>query len=162
MEESVMRRSISIIGGVLLAAALISPAWAKPGKGGGGGGGGESQAGGLPALEDRVDALAGQNNFAVVTETATTCTVVNSSSVPGPVTASSVSLGVCEVSFGKDVSACAYEATIGGTGLAAVPPGFITVSGDTDADSPDDVFVRTFDTTGAAAANNFSLTVTCP
>ena len=49
-----MKRSISIIGSVLLAAALISPAWAKPGKGGGGGGGGESQAGGLPALEDRV------------------------------------------------------------------------------------------------------------
>ena len=49
-----MRRSISIIGSVLLAAALISPAWAKPGKGNGNGGG-ESQAGGLPALEDRVE-----------------------------------------------------------------------------------------------------------
>ena len=57
-----MKRSISIIGSILLAAALTSPAaWAKPGNGkgnggGGGGGGGESQAGGLPALEDRVEA----------------------------------------------------------------------------------------------------------
>ena len=61
-----MKRSISIIGSILLAAALCSPAFAKPGngKGGGnggggggnGGGGGESQAGGLPALEDRVEA----------------------------------------------------------------------------------------------------------
>jgi hypothetical protein len=56
-----MKRSISIIGSILLAAALTSPAWAHPGKGKGGGsgsgsGGGESQAGGLPALEDRVEA----------------------------------------------------------------------------------------------------------
>ena len=60
-----MKRSISIIGSILLAAALTSPAaWANPGKGngngngggGGGSGGGESQAGGLPALEDRVEA----------------------------------------------------------------------------------------------------------
>ena len=61
-----MKRIIRIVGCVLLAAAMSSPAWAKPGKGGGGGGGGagggsgdpgESQAGGLPALEDRVDAI---------------------------------------------------------------------------------------------------------
>src|ERR1700722_5378268 len=62
-----MKRSISIIGGILLALALMSPAWAHPGKGKGGGGGGptgptgpgdpgESQAGGLPGLEDRVEA----------------------------------------------------------------------------------------------------------
>jgi len=62
-----MKRSISIIGSILLAAALTSPAWAHPGKGNGGGqggggsgggsgGGGESQAGGLPGLEDRVEA----------------------------------------------------------------------------------------------------------
>ena len=60
-----MKRSISIIGSILLAAALTSPAWAHPGKGNGkgngggvdgGSGGGESQAGGLPALEDRVEA----------------------------------------------------------------------------------------------------------
>src|ERR1700691_737836 len=109
-----MKRSISIIGSILLAAALTSPAaWAKPGNGNSGGKGGESQAGGLPALEDRVEAdealiatlqtqvatlmsevtafqtavttlqgqvatlntevgvLQGQNNFAVVGETAT-------------------------------------------------------------------------------------------
>jgi hypothetical protein len=69
-----MKRSIGIIGSILLATALSSPAWAH------GHGGGESQAGGLPALEDRVDAqdvliatlqgqvtaLQGQNNWAVV------------------------------------------------------------------------------------------------
>src|ERR1700722_13301477 len=64
-----MKRSISILGGILLALALMSPAWAHPGKGKGGGGGGggptgptgpggggEPQAGGLPGLEDRVEA----------------------------------------------------------------------------------------------------------
>jgi len=61
-----MKRSISIIGSILLAAALTSPAWAGHGHGKGGPSGpsgptgpgdpGESQAGGLPGLEDRVEA----------------------------------------------------------------------------------------------------------
>ncbi len=136
-----MKRSISIIGSILLAAALTSPAaWAKPGNGkgnSGGSNGGESQAGGLPALEDRVEAdealiatlqtqvatlmsevtalqgavstlntevadLEGQNNFALGDETLTTCTLVSSHSVPGPVTATFVSVGVCEVDFNKE------------------------------------------------------------
>jgi len=63
-----MKQGIRIVGGILLAAALSSPAWAKHN---GGPGGGESQAGGLPGLEDRVEAdealitaLQGQNNWA--------------------------------------------------------------------------------------------------
>ena len=209
-----MKRSISIIGSILLAAALASPAWAHPGngKGGGqgggngggqgggnggggsGGGGGESQAGGLPGLEDRVEAdealiatlqtqvatlmsevtalqgavgalqtavadLQGQNNWAVVDAT---CTVSRFNSSAGPVTSAPVSPGVCEVIFGKDVSKCAYEATIGDTGTLALLPAFINVSGDTDADSNHDVFVRTFSSTGLATSFPFHLTVTCP
>jgi TolA-binding protein len=184
-----MKRSISIVGSILLAAAVMSPAWAKPGKGGGGGGGGggESQAGGLPALEDRVDAdealiatlqtqvstlmsevtalqgavtaLQGQNNWAVVDAT---CTVSRSNSSAGAVTSVPVSAGVCEVIFAKDVSACAYEATVGDTGTLAVLPAFINVSGDTDADSNHDVFVRTFNPAGTPTSFPFHLTVTCP
>ena len=57
-----MKQGIRIVGSILLATALASPAWAGNGHGkgnnGGGGnsGGGESQAGGLPGLEDRVEA----------------------------------------------------------------------------------------------------------
>jgi hypothetical protein len=80
---------------VLLAAglALSGPLVAHAKKGGGGG---ESQKGGLPALEDRVDAadalitllqgkvqdLQGQNNWAVVKADGT---LIRSSSLPGPV-----------------------------------------------------------------------------
>jgi hypothetical protein len=192
-----MKRSISIFGSILLAAALTSPAWAGHGHGKGGPSGpsgptgpgdpGESQAGGLPALEDRVDGidleiaalqsavstlqgdvtmltnevndLLGQNNWAVVDAT---CTVSRFNSSAGAVTSAPVSPGVCEVTFGKDVSKCAYEATIGDTGTLALLPAFINVSGDTDADSNHDVFVRTFSSAGTATSFPFHLTVTCP
>jgi hypothetical protein len=199
-----MKRSISIIGSILLAAALTSPAWAGHGHGKGGPSGpsgptgpgdpGESQAGGLPGLEDRVEAdealiatlqtqvatlmsevtalqgavgtlqtavtdLQGQNNWAVVDAT---CTVSRSNSSAGAVTSAPVSAGVCEVVFAKDVSKCAYEATIGDTGTLALLPAFINVSGDTDADSNHDVFVRTFNSAGTATSFPFHLTVTCP
>src|SRR5215469_8844436 len=102
-----MRRSFRIIGCVLLALALSSPAWAGHGKGGGG----ESQAGGLPGLEDRVEgdealittlqgqvaALQGQNNWAVVNEVAGVASVVRSSSVPGPVSATQLGVGLVDV-----------------------------------------------------------------
>src|SRR6266852_275031 len=101
-----MKQGIKIVGGILLAAALSSPAWAKHGKPSGPP---ESMAGGLPALEDRVEAdevlitaLQGQNNWAVVD---VTCTVARSNT--GAVTSSLVSPGVCEVFFAKDVSTCA-------------------------------------------------------
>jgi hypothetical protein len=159
-----MKRSITIIGSVLLAAALISPAWAKPGKGGGGGGGGEPQAGGLPALEDRVEAdealiatLQGQNNFALVAESATTCTLLASNSSAGPVTATFVSNGVCEVTFNKDVALCSSVATIvGATG------GEITVTSTTKTVTGDSVDVATFIPAGTPGFANVNLTVTCP
>src|SRR5260370_42087018 len=96
----------------------------------------------LAALEDRVNALESQNNFAVVSAIGG---VVRSSSVPGPVTVEHVtSSGVYEVNFGKDVSACAYEATIGDTASAVPVQGQISVSGDVNPDSTGDVYVQTF------------------
>ena len=201
-----MKRSISILGGILLALALMSPAWAHPGKGKGGGGGGptgptgpggggEPQAGGLPGLEDRVEAdealiatlptqvstlmsevtalqgavstlqtevadLLGQNNWAVVNADGTIARSSSAAVVVGnPHVAGS---GIYEVNFGKDVSKCAYQATLGGTGTLAVPAGEVTVAGDTDADSPNDVTVSTFNSVGAATDSSFHLTVTCP
>ncbi len=196
-----MKRSISIIGSILLAAALSSPAWAHPGKGGGGGGGGgsgagggggESQAGGLPGLEDRVEAdealittlqtqvatlmteitalqgavttlqgqvadLQGQNNFAVVGETATTCTLLASHSSAGPVTATFISNGVCQVTFSEDVAACSSVASIVGT-----PPGEISVTPSTKTVTGDSVTVSTFIPAGTPSFSGFNLTTTCP
>ena len=153
-----MKQGIRIVGGILLAAALSSPAWAKHGKPSGPP---ESMAGGLPALEDRVDALDGQNNWAVV---AADGTLVRSSSVPGPVTVEhTATTGIYEVNFGKDVSGCAYEATIGDTASAVPAQGQISVSGDVNADSTGDVYVQTFDKTGVTPTDSpFHLTVTCP
>jgi hypothetical protein len=159
-----MKQGIKIIGGILLAAAISSPAWAhgKPS------GPPESMKGGLPALEDRVEAdealitaLQGQSNFAVV---AADGTLVRSSSVPGPVTVEhTATTGIYEVNFGKDVSGCAYEATVGDTANAVPAQGQISVSGDVNADSVDDVYVQTFDKTGVTPTDSpFHLTVTCP
>ena len=195
-----MKRSISIFGGILLALALMSPAWAHPGKGKGGGGGGptgptgpggggESQAGGLPALEDRVEAdealiatlqtqvatlmseisalqgavtmlqgevavLQGQNNWATVSSA---CAIVSSSSSAGAVTATPGATGLCTVTFSKDVSACAAQATIvGSTG------GEISVASTTKTIVGDSFLVSTFVPAGTPADTAFNLTVTCP
>lgn len=175
-----MRRTISIIGGILLAASMSSPGIALA-KHKGGGSGGESQAGGLPALEDRVDALQtqvdtlttevgtlttevtdlqGQNNWAVVSSSGS---LVRSSGTVGSVTAAHVGTGQYEVTFSKDVSGCVYEATIGDTATAVPAQGQISVSGDTDTDNPNDVFVQTFDKTGGTATDSpFHLYVSCP
>ena len=193
-----MKRSVSVIVCILLAAALSSPAWAGNGNGKGkgngkgngvgAGNGGESQAGGLPALEDRVEAdeamittlqgqvavlmgdiatlnseiadLQGQNNWAVVDSAGTIARASSVAVVEGDTHVAAS--GVYEVDFGKDVSKCAYQATIGGTGTVAVPPGEIEVTGDTDGDSPNDVTVSTFNSAGTATDSSFHLTVTCP
>ena len=139
----------------------------------GGGGGGESQKGGLPALEDRVEAdealitdLQGQNNWAVIdgTTVPATPTVVRSNP-SSRVTVSLVSTGIYEVTFTKDVSACAYTATIGSATNTVPTPGEIFVSGDVDAPTanPADVFVYTFDKSGTTPTDNsFHLYVSCP
>jgi hypothetical protein len=160
-----MKQSIRIVGSILLAAALSSPAWAKHH---GGGGGGESQAGGLPGLEDRVEAdealitaLQSQNNWAVINELAGVASVARSSSSPGPVTATQLGVGLAEVEFGKDVSGCAYEATVGGVGTTAPVQGQIQVF--SDPTHVDGVDVQTFNAAGTAPQDNsFHLTVTCP
>lgn len=171
-----MKKGLSIISGILLAVAVYTPAMAAGhghGKGPGGGDEKESQAGGLPALEDRVEAdealittlqgqvadLLGQDNWAVV---AANGTVVRSSSSAGTVTAEHVGTGVYEVTFNKDVSGCAYNATIGDTAASVPAQGQISVSGDTDTDSPNDVYVQTFDPTGVIATDSpFHLLVSC-
>jgi hypothetical protein len=190
-----MRQGIRILGTILLAIAVSSPAWAKSNKGGGTDEK-ESQAGGLPALEDRVETdeatiatlvsevatlttdvtalqnavttlqsdvtalqtavtdLQGQNNFAQGVETATTCTLgATSSSV---VSAQFVSLGVCQVTFSKDVAGCSAVASIVGT-----TSGETAVSSTTKTATGDSWTVATF-AAGVAAASDFNLTVTCP
>jgi hypothetical protein len=141
---------------------------------GGGGNGGESQAGGLPGLEDRVEAdealiaalqmkvadLQGQNNWAVVKADGA---LVRSQSSAGSVSVEKVATGQYEVTFAKDVSACAHEATIGDTANAVPVQGKISVSGDTDSDNPGDVFVQTFEPNGTVAMDSaFHLYVSCP
>jgi hypothetical protein len=167
-----VKKFFSIFGGILLAATLNSPAWAGA-HGKGGPGGGESQAGGLPALEDRVDAavadittlqgqvatLQGQSNWAVVD--GATGSVQRSHSSAGAVTGSRASAGLYDVTFSKDVSGCAYVATLGDTGTGTPLVGFINVS--SDAGDVNSVVVQTFDKTGLVATDgSFHLSVSCP
>jgi hypothetical protein len=122
----------------------------------------ESQKGGLPALEDRVELDEGQNNWAVIDGTTVPATPTVARSNPSGVTVTLVSTGVYDVTFTKDVSACAYTATIGSATNAVPTTGEIFVSGDTDATKVDDVFVYTFDNTGATPTDNsFHLYVSC-
>ena len=80
----------------------------------------ESQKGGLPALVDRVELDEGQNNWAVIDGTTVPATPTVARSNPSGVTVTLVSTGVYDVTFTKDVSACAYTATIG-SATNAVP-----------------------------------------
>jgi hypothetical protein len=167
-----MKRIVVVLLGILLTVALSTPLLAKKGKGGGNGG--ESQAGGLPGLENRVEAdealiaalqtqvaaLQGQNNWAVVKADGT---LVRSQSSAGNVSVEKVATGQYEITFAKDVSSCAYEATIGDTANAIPLQGQISVSGDTDSDNPGDVFVQTFEQNGTSPMDSpFHLYVSCP
>jgi hypothetical protein len=167
-----MKRIVVVSLGILLTVALSTPLLAKKGKGGGNGG--ESQAGGLPGLENRVEAdealiaalqtqvadLRGQNNWAVVRADGT---LVRSQSSAGNVSVEKVATGQYEITFAKDVSGCAYEATIGDTANAIPAQGQISVSGDTDSDNPGDVFVQTFEQNGTSPMDSpFHLDVSCP
>ncbi len=127
-------------------------------------GGGESQKGGLPALEDRVQLDEGQNNWAVIDGTTVPGTpAVVRANPPSGVSVILVATGVYEVTFTKDVSACAYTASIGSAAHAIPTQGQISVSGDEDADNVDDVFVHTFDVSGVIPTDNsFHLYVSCP
>ena len=111
----------------------------------------------VSTLTTEVADLEGQNNFALVDETATTCTLAGSKPSTG-VTATFVSAGVCEVTFPKDIAACSAVASIvGATG------GEISLTPMTKTTTGDSVEVSTFAPAGTpAAAANFNLTVTCP
>jgi hypothetical protein len=112
----------------------------------------------VATLVTAVTDLQGQNNWAVVNSSGH---VVRHSGTSA-VTAAKQGTGVYEVTFAKDVSGCAYVATIGDTGQVAPSPGQITVSGDVDGSNPNDVQVQTFDKTGTAADSAFHLYVSCP
>ena len=129
---------------------IFSAPFAAQAKKGGGGGGKESQAGGLPGLEDRVEldeglitaltdrvtiletkvaGLLGQNQFACVAADGTLgnhSTGVTSGALPVA--------GQFEVDFPKDIHLCAAVATIGtNSATSPTPPvalGFISVAGD--------------------------------
>jgi len=154
-----MRSKNGIIGNgkvivMLVASALVLSAplaaWAK-------GGGGEKQKGGLPALEDRVEQNEGENNWAVVGSDGT---LARSFSNAGAVTSTLTGTGTYDVTFGKDVSGCAYEATLGDVGTGAPAVGFIGVS--SDAGDVDSVVVETFNNLGVATDESFHLYVSCP
>jgi len=101
--------------------------------------------------------LKGQNNWAVVDSSAN---VVRHSGV-SQVTAVRMGKGTYDVTFSKkDVTGCAYTATIGDVGTAFVAPGFITVSGGDK--TVNDVEVQTFDKDGMPADSAFHLYVSCP
>ena len=135
--------------GLVLSAPLIAQAKKKPK---------ESQKGGLPALEDRVEQNEGENNWAVVD--GSTGTVVRFFSNAGTVTASRTSTGLYDVTFGRDISGCAFEATLGDTGTGTPPIGEVGVAG--DAGDLDSVVVQTATSTGVAADASFHLSVSCP
>src|SRR5258708_7032554 len=114
----------------------------------------ESQKGGLPALEDRVELDEGQNNWAGIDGTTVPTAPTGARSNPSGVTVTLVSTGVYDVTFTKDVSACAYTATIGSATNAVPTTGEIFVSGDTDSTKVNDVFVYTFDSAGTTPTDN--------
>ena len=152
--------AIGVLSIVLLAAT--PPVWAAGRSKGGGGGAGGDVAGGLPALEDRVDCLnaahAGASTWAVVEAGGT---VARSQPATGITVEHVAGSGVYEVTFTQNVSSCAYEATVGDTAAAVPTQASISVSGDTDGDNPDDVYVQTF--VGTTATDSpFHLVVTCP
>lgn len=68
--------------------------------------------------------------------------------------------GGYDVLFTKNVSACAFQATIGSSAdSGSVPAGFVTVVGESS--FADGVYVQTFDSAGAQTAEGFHLLVTC-
>jgi hypothetical protein len=76
------------------------------------------------------------------------------------VSATTTSTGDYEVTFDKDITACAYVATIGEIGTNPPEPGEIAV-GNVGGDS-DSVSVKTYDSTGTSANSPFHLSVSCP
>jgi hypothetical protein len=198
-----MKRSISILGGILLALALMSPAWAHPGKGKGGGGGGptgptgptgpggggEPQAGGLPGLEDRVEA---DEALIATLQTQVSTLMTEVTALQGAVSTLQGQVAILQGqnNFATVSSACAVvsssssagavTATPGATGLCTVTfskdvaacaaqativgstGGEISVTSTTKTIVGDSFLVSTFVPAGIPANAAFNLTVTCP
>ena len=68
--------------------------------------------------------------------------------------------GAYQVIFNKDVSGCAYVATIGDTDSGTPLPGQIWVAGRSG--NADGIFIDTQDSTGASSNRPFHLSVSCP
>ncbi|WP_230968398.1 hypothetical protein [Nostoc sp. WHI] len=69
--------------------------------------------------------------------------------------------GYYQVIFGRNVTSCAYTATLGRTDSQGVdPPGFITVVGRFN--NKNGVFISTHNKIGTLADRSFHLVVTCP
>lgn len=69
--------------------------------------------------------------------------------------------GTYEVIFNRNISQCAFNATLGLAGdTGSSPPGFVTVVGRFT--TPNGVYITTADTAGTATNLGFHLAVTCP
>jgi hypothetical protein len=68
--------------------------------------------------------------------------------------------GDYEVDFNRDVTGCAYVATLGNATAGTAPNGFITDAARNG--NPDAVFVKTSDTAGNPADIQFHLVIACP
>jgi hypothetical protein len=188
-----MKQGIRVVGSILLAAALASPAWAgnghgKGNNGNGGGGGGESMAGGLPGLEDRVEAdealiatLQGQVAAlqtavaALQTAVAALQTAVTDlqgqnnfaqvSSACAIINSSSSAGPVTAAPVATGECEVTFSKDVSGCSYVATiagPPGEISVVGATKTIAGDSIDVFT-DVPAATPANEaFNLTVTCP
>jgi hypothetical protein len=78
----------------------------------------------------------------------------------GVVSSDKVALGSYTVGFANDVSACTYVATVGETGAKSSEPAvFVTVAAANGV--ANNVYVQTFDVTGAIANYPFHLDVAC-
>jgi hypothetical protein len=78
----------------------------------------------------------------------------------GTTTASEDATGTYTVIFDRDVTECAYEASIGLSGTTASAfPGYLTVVG--RAGDPNAVFIQTYDASGQLAGKGFHLAVIC-
>jgi hypothetical protein len=111
-----------------------------------------SQQTALSSLQTTVQGLA---NFAVVASNGTL--VRGSSSAVG---ASLLGIGVYAVDFDRDVSQCAYVATIGDTDSGGAASGEISVA--TRNGDSHGVFVETGDSSGSDSSRPFHLSVSCP
>ena len=118
-----------------------------------------SQAGGLPALAKKVKALRGENNWAVVA--GDTGSIARQFSSAGPITSThTAGTGSYTVTFSKDVSGCAFVATLGSISTNSPTIGMIGVTGDSA--DPNSIIVQTADSTGTAVDASFHLYVSCP